>query len=181
MTETPSPGMQPGPRGAGSRNAGRSAPRWMIPVLVISLALNLAAGGFAAGALLRGGPGFMPGHGEPGGRPEAARPDALPLVAALAPEDLRSLGRQVRAAMRDSAPASPRFVQAAEMLALLRAETFDRSAFEALLEVQADVGQTRIAVARTVLLEHIAGLTEAERLEYAGRVEAVLDARAAGR
>lgn len=137
--------------------------------LIASLALNLLFVGLLAGGVMTG----AQRHVAPIGGP-----DLRALWRAL-PEDDR---RAMRARFRDEAnepariPRTERRTQVAEgeaeMLALLRAETFDAAAFAALLESRRTTMATRAEAAQTAFVARLAELGAAERAAIAERYEA---------
>ena len=147
----------------------RRAPRWMKIAFAVSLGLNLLVVGAIAGAILSGGPGER----------IARMSDGFgPYTRALADEERRAVRRDLirhrevlredRAALRNSYD---------EMQTLLRAETFDRSAAEAVMARQRDVLARRSSHGQGVLLDHLSEMPQAARSAYADRLEEALRRR----
>lgn len=141
-------------------------PLWMRLVLVASLAFNLLVIGMVGGAVLSGG--------GPGAAREAARDfGGMPFARALGPEDrralMRDLGRE-RGALRESRDAlRQRFVS---LLAVLRADDFDRDALDAIVADQRAAGEARQRLGERLVLDRIAAMSPEARRAYADRLEA---------
>lgn len=159
MTDTTTPA--PAPR----------SPLWMKIALAVSVALNLAVVGMAGGAAWRfhsdGGPsgpvrdlGFGPFS-------EALAPDDR---AAMRKEFFETRGdfRQVRREMRADFTA---------MLAALRAEPFEATALQAVLDRQRARGAEMAEVGSRLLGARIAAMTADERRAFADRLETTLTRR----
>jgi uncharacterized membrane protein len=132
--------------------------RW---VLIGSLALNLAVVGMLGGALVSG----RFGDG-PQGRVDLG---LGPFARAMADDDRRAIGRQLRQ-MRDLRAADLRApVQA--MAAALRADPFDPAQLAALMAAQADALAQVQGRAQSVVLARIAAMTPAQRADFADRLE----------
>jgi uncharacterized membrane protein len=138
--------------------------RW---ALAVSLALNVAVVGMVAGAMLRDGPP---------GRPGVAPRDISfgPYLAVMTPPERAAL----RAAFVARAPGfrDARLEMRADMVqvaAALRAEPFDRAAVEAALERGTARARGFLELGQSVLSDHLASLTPAERAALADRIEAV--------
>ena len=144
-----------------------STPRasWMKRALILSVALNVAAAAAVLGALATGGPD----------RREGARRGGPSEIAALARgleddarralfERLRADGAvdRMRAAMAEARNA---------VSAALRADPFDRPAFEGAMRAQGLLRAEMADRGLTVLSEVIAGLPAAERAALAERME----------
>lgn len=145
---------------------GRAKGRWMKIVLTLSLALNLAVVAAAGGAAWRfkggaGGEGAGQRHGGGG------------------PLYLRALPEQDRRALREALRAVPRAVpDAAQMVAVLRAEPFDAAAAQRLLEAERAAGLDRQRVAADVWLARVAAMSPQARSAYADRLQALVERRA---
>lgn len=118
----------------GAEQEPRMPGRWLKWALGVSLALNLVVVGMVAGAAYRlGGP-----NGERRHLDRAPTSYGAALARALPREARRELRRSLRAddaGLPDRAERRALFTQ---MIALLRDETFDREAAQALLDAQAD-------------------------------------------
>jgi uncharacterized membrane protein len=129
-------------------------------VLVLSLALNLAVIGVAAGSALRfGGVGAM-------------HPPARGMVGALLHEMPRSDRRQMRDLARSrSDRADPRRDEMAAMAAALRAVPFDPAAVTELIGRHVE----RRAMFQTEMLagwlDRVAAMSDSERAAYVDRLE----------
>lgn len=140
---------------------------WGRIVLFTSLAFNLLVVGLVAGALLR------PDRFD--GRPPLRDLGYGPFGAALSPEDRHELGRRLvdRAGdLRSNREELRR--QFAEMLAALRAQPFDTSALTAVVEQQKGKLAERQEIGQALLMERITAMTDAERREFADRLERAL-------
>ncbi|MEL6960180.1 MAG: periplasmic heavy metal sensor [Pseudomonadota bacterium] len=132
-------------------------------VLIVSLGLNLVIVGVIVGALATGG--F--GKGRPG-----IDLSVGPISRALSDEDraamretIRAIGpfnRDTRAQMR---------ADMIEIAAILRAESYDRSALEAVLRRQAERLQGGQAAIVTALLDRVEQMGPADRTAFADRIE----------
>ena len=138
---------------------------WLRVVLVVSLALNLLMVGAIGGAVLRHG--LWGGHHSP--RLEMA---GGPMTRALSPEDRRALGRKIRAEYREGRPARAEHRELMRgLVADLKAVPYDAEAVRARMErIHALFGE-RLAIGQALLLEHLAGLSDAERAAYAERLQ----------
>lgn len=147
-------------------------PRWLKITLFASLALNLIVLGLVGGVLASGGPkGAV--------QARMGNQGATAFVMGLEREDRREIGREIRKSFGKTGKGGMKGRRGLhrEALALLRAEDFDASAFQAVLAKQAD-SMTEVAVAGSVALtEHISDFTHEERLAYADRVEDALERR----
>jgi len=140
-------------------------PLWIKIALALSLAVNLAIAGLAAGFALRGGPmaGRAPSMGY-----------AMPYVLSL-PHDMR---REVFGAVRRDEGVPDRRARRAEyreMITALQASPFDAAAVRAVLARQAE-GASRVqSVAQNAWLDAVARLSDAERMAYTERMQDALD------
>lgn len=140
-------------------------------VFFMSLALNLAIAGIVAGFVLRGGPDRD--------GPKHIRDVVAPYTQALSKEDRRELGRkffrEARAGLsREELHARIR-AEYNEALDLLRTEPFDRNGFGAVLERQNMRAEDRNRKGQAFLIDHVAGMSAAERAAYAARVAEALE------
>jgi hypothetical protein len=143
----------------------RKAPRWMKITLALSLAVNLLVAGVVIGAIAAGGPG--------GERIAAVRDlGRTPFVIALDPKDRRAVARALRAEgegfLANRRELKERFE---EVLTLLRAETFDRAAVEALIAEQREFAVGRQVMGERVVLDRLSEMSVADRRAYADRLD----------
>jgi uncharacterized membrane protein len=150
MAETPDQTARPG------------APRWIKIALAVSVALNLAVAGLAAGALLRDGPARgMPRDLSFG-----------PFTEAFSPEDRRAL----REAFRDRLPGFRATREAARaefqaLIAVLRADPVDPAALSAALVAISERSAERLDMGRGLIEARLLQMSAAERQAYADRLE----------
>ncbi|VDC31190.1 periplasmic heavy metal sensor [Pseudogemmobacter humi] len=140
---------------------------WVKVLLAVSLALNLAVAGLAAGSWL--------GHEKGGGT--SRRDSGLgPLASAMTREDWRAmrpawvsrnpdLGRGAEALRAEYDP----------LLAALRAEPFEVEALHEALARISESNARRLSAAREVIGGYLAGLDAGPRAAYADRLEAALN------
>ncbi|MFZ5965323.1 periplasmic heavy metal sensor [Thalassococcus sp. BH17M4-6] len=148
------------------------APRmkfWLRLVLFASLALNLVIVGIVAGFVLRGGPDHRDG---PRGRDGAVR-----YSRALTEDQRDALRRDLRAAFRGdrravAAEIAGDFRAAVEVL---RADPFDRAAFDAVMARQDTRAEARQQTGRQALLDVVSGMSTEERQAYADRLSDQID------
>lgn len=143
------------------------APRWMVVVLVVSLAVNLLVAGMILGALVGRD------RGDRIERSSMSRDlGRTPFVMALDPEDRRALGR---ALMRDAAPLQANRAELRErfesLLAALRAETFDRAAVAQLIADQRTAATRRQEIGEAALLDFLESMSPEARRDYADRLD----------
>jgi uncharacterized membrane protein len=140
--------------------------RWIKVLLVISLALNLMIAGVVLGTVVssdkrRDGP------------PDRREANFGPMTRALAPEDRRKLGREIRRATKDLlSTARPDWQN---VLTALRSDTFDPEELRRVFASQRDMNAARMSVAQDVLIQHILELSDPDRLEFADRLETALE------
>lgn len=142
--------------------------RWIKIALAVSVALNLAVAGLAAGAWLR------EGHGR--GMPRDM--SFGPFTEALSDADRRELRR----ALGDRAPGFREARQEMRadleaLLASLRADPFDPVAAEAALTAVARRTTDRLDLGRDLITGRILAMTDAERQAFADRLERGLKRR----
>lgn len=139
---------------------------WRV-VLVLSLALNLAIVGMVVGA------GFS---GRFGDHPPRSFDFGLgPVARALAPEERRAVGRAMR---RDAGlRAVDLSGNAQDMIAALRADPFDQTRLEILMDAQ--MAQTAMIQqsAQDALLLQIAAMSQERRAAFADRLQEELTRR----
>ncbi|WP_209426587.1 periplasmic heavy metal sensor [Pararhodobacter sp. SW119] len=157
----PEPDLQPAP-------PPRSG-RFLRLALIASLALNLLFLGLIAGSAFMG-----PQHR---GAPSAG-PDLRALWRALPDKSREEMRAQFREGRGTQRPADREAFHAemaereAEMLALLRAEEFDATAFVDLLDARRRMMDLRAEDAQSVFVSLLATLNPAERAAVADRYEA---------
>lgn len=137
--------------------------RLMRILLVISLALNVAVLGLAAGWALR-----HAGHAAPS-RLEMA---GGPLTRALSQDDRREIGRQMRQAWREADGERTDLRESYDALvADLRAVPFDAARVSARMRQHRDRFAMRFEMGQDVLVTHLSNMSDAERRAYADRLE----------
>ncbi|WP_417269462.1 periplasmic heavy metal sensor [Celeribacter sp.] len=144
---------------------------WSRVVLVVSLALNLAVVGMVAGAALRRDDGAR-GDGERVRVMQTRDFGFGPYVGAFEGKDKRELGRAFMEKAGGRVEARKRVeAQFNAVMAALRAEPFDPSAFEAVIvEQQADLA-ARQEIGARLLAQKVANMTHDERAAYAKRLD----------
>lgn len=145
----------------------RRSPLWMRSLLAVSLALNLAVVGLAAGAALR-----LIG---PGGPPPVS-PGSLggAMYRAMSPEDRHALVHEVRGS---GSSRKNRREDAGRLAAMLRADPFDKAATQALLEEQVAMWADWQAALQNAWLTQVTAMPVEERQAYAARLEEVVKSR----
>ncbi|MDK3019537.1 periplasmic heavy metal sensor [Pseudodonghicola flavimaris] len=142
---------------------------WIRVLLGASLALNLAVAGLAIGSAIRFG----------GDRPDRARPP-MPLGALMyraLPREDRDMLRQRDRMTREEHEAR-RKSEAAELDAALRAVPFDPAEVEAFVRRDAERRQNFDREMREAWMARIIGMSDAERANYADRLQQALTAQA---
>lgn len=138
-------------------------------LLVASLALNLLVVGVVGGAIIaHGGPGDGDG-------PRISDRYGTPYIQALSRQDRRAVGKEIRRAYLTggySLKGDKALYQ--ETVTVLRAETFDAEALNTALRDIDVSAEGRRDLARQKLVARIEAMSEAERAEYADRLEEVL-------
>jgi len=136
------------------------SPAWMRILLGVSLAMNLLVVGLAVGAAIRFG-----------GLDHDARPTRSltgALYRELPGDDRKALFRQARS---EAGHHKKRHGEdAAEVDAILRAETFDPGALDAVISRQADAREAWQLAVRAAWLERVGAMTLDERVAYADRL-----------
>lgn len=158
-------GAQSHPPPSTGKGAG---PRWIVVALVVSVALNLAVAGLAAGAWLRDGPG----------RDLPREMSFGPFTKALSDADRRELRR----ALGDREPGfrAAREAARAELAAFLdtlRADPFDPAAAESALAAIARRATDRLDLGRDLMTGRVLAMSESERKAFADRLERSLKRR----
>ena len=147
-------------------------PRWVKVSLAVSLALNLAIAGLVIGAIF----GNHGGHPSPYGTqpPEARIMRELglgPFLAAFEQEDRRKMARLMR--QRIGGFRVNREVLATELnniLEAVKAVPFDPAQLEALMTQQTQRITLRADAGRSVILETIGQMSDAERATFAANM-----------
>jgi uncharacterized membrane protein len=148
--------------------AGSGGSKWIKVALAISVALNLAVAGLAAGAWLR--------EGKERGMPREM--SFGPFTEALNDADRRELRR----ALGDRMPGFRQERQdmrndLAALLATLRADPFEPAAAEAALTAISRRAADRLDLGRDLIAARILAMSDAERLAFADRLERGLKRR----
>lgn len=134
--------------------------------LFLSLAVNLVVAGMFIGSW--GGKKFR--HDPP---PHKVTKAGGSLIRALSVEDRRGIGRSILEARRaDNWPGRVR-TDYEKIGALLRATPFDRAALGAILETRRKAFSERGTRVERLLIDRIAGMSDAERRAYADRLDDV--------
>ena len=145
--------------------------RWVWPVLVVSLALNLLVAGMMLGAAMRADVRDRP--------PGSARSlIGEPFIRALAPEDRHAFVRSMvrdRDALRTNRAELRARVET--LLSALSAEEFDRDAVADILADQRALAQRRQDIGEDLLLDRLEAMTLDERRAYAKRLDEALRPR----
>lgn len=140
-------------------------------LLYASLALNLVIAGLVAGALIMASPG-----GQDRRPPRSGETGLGPLLMALAPEDRRALGREMRRTLRDER--GSRGEQRARMerlAAILGEDPLDEAELSALVREQLGEATFRLSLAGDVFLERVVAMGAAERAALGARLSEALD------
>lgn len=146
----------------------RRAPGWMRAAFALSLTLNLLVMGVVGGAVVKHGRDDAP---PPGGEILSYGP----YTRALSPEDRDAL----RAALMREAGELRANRQAVRrdfdrVLALLRADPFDRAATEAVLEGQQTRVEAQSRKVRGLVLDHVSAMPPEARHAFADRLDKTL-------
>lgn len=140
----------------------KSGIRWGKVVLVASLSLNVLVVGLVAGTVLSGDPRVK-------SNAESSDGGIRAVISALRHEDRRAIGRALhdgkRSVMQDRKAAND------VLLETLRADEFDKVAFENAMTTQTEIATARYAKSAAILAEHLDNMTEAERAEFTDRFE----------
>ena len=151
--------------------AGSDKPRrrWMVPLLLVSLALNLLVAGIVVGWAVSPAGRW---HREMGPTRGVL---GAPFVRALPAEARRQMMRDLvaeRGRIRDSRESLRARFEA--FLVALRANPYDPEAVRELLAEQREVALGRQEIGEGLLLKRLVAMTGAERAEYADNLEAAL-------
>lgn len=146
------------------RSDKSGAGRWVRGLLVVSLAVNLAFVGVAVGWSFR--------HGGPHG-PHPSRLDMAggPLTRALSEEDRREISQRLRGAWHETVgKRSDHRASFDALVADLRAVPFDPAQVAERMRLQRQGFAVRFEMGQEVLIEYLAGMSDAERAAYADRL-----------
>jgi len=142
---------------------------WIKALLFVSLALNLAVAGLAAGAVLRHG--SMKDH-----RPIRVDQIGGPYTSALSREDRRAIWRELRQMQGEGRPDRAQIrADFDTVVEALRADPFDPAEMRALMDRQFQAGIARQETGQSLLLARIEAMTPAERAAFADRLAERLD------
>jgi len=135
--------------------------------LAVSVGLNLAVAGLAAGAWLKGG--SSGGH--------SANPVGFgPFSAAFDLSDRRALRKALRdAGFEVKAAREAGKAEFTSLVAAMRADPFDPAAVQSALAAIAARNQARLELGRGLIEAHLIAMPPADRLVFADRMEAALD------
>lgn len=139
--------------------------RWGKVVLVASLSLNVLVIGLVAGTVLSGDPRVKT-------KVQSSDGGIRAVLTALSHEDRRAIGRALHAGKR--AVTQERRAANEALLATLRAEVFDKAAFEQAMARQASLATDRYAKSAAILAERLDSMSEAERAAFTDRFEVEL-------
>lgn len=145
--------------------------RWLVPALVISLALNLLVVGIVIGAVTSGGGKQRGGHDGGPARGFIGEP----FLRALPQEHRRALAEGLRenpVAMQETREALRERVQ--NLLTVLRTDPFDAETAARLLSEQRSLVVDRQKHGESLLLERLSTMSAAERSTYADKLEKAL-------
>ena len=144
--------------------------RWLVPALVISLALNLLVVGIVIGAITSGGK-HRGGHDGGPARGFIGEP----FLRALPQEHRRALAEGLRenpVAMQETREALRERVQ--NLLTVLRSDPFDAETAARLLSEQRTLVVDRQKHGEGLLLERLSAMSADERSAYADKLEKAL-------
>ncbi len=143
--------------------------RWVRPLLIASLALNLAVIGAVAGFALIGGHGGRDGRA-PGG------PEGMPYFRALGDAERKEMRAALRRDFREHRGSRGQVTEDYRAaLDALRAEPFERAALLAVLERQGARGRARFLAGQRVMVDFVAEMTPEDRASYADRLSEQID------
>jgi len=137
--------------------------RWLKIALGVSLCLNLLVAGAIGGAFFKGSGGKFEGA-------RAIAQDPLRAVFGALPRETRhDLMRQMRQTGRDHPQNRSAWVS--DFTTLLRAETLDKNALEALFKRRTERLELMTSTGRSLLIENITAMTPDERNAMADKAE----------
>jgi uncharacterized membrane protein len=165
MTE---PNLSPEPAPAAPvAGLGASTPRRVRIALAVSVALNLAVLGTAAGALLHGGPGD---HGD-----MVRELGFGPFTEALGKDDRADLRKKFFAIQPDFRAERQRMqADSTAILAALRQTPFDPAGLDLALGAMESHITERLTLGSRLMADFLKGMTPEQRAEFANRLEASL-------
>ena len=139
--------------------------RWVMPLLFVSLAVNLLIIGVVAGAVMQ--------RGDRDNRTDGPARSILgaPYIRALETEDRRTLGREIiqnRDRLRENRDDLKRRVEG--ILDELRSPDFDRGRLSELLDEQRRLAVSRQEFGEDLLLDRIEAMSPEDRRAYADRL-----------
>ncbi len=144
--------------------ARMSTPTWVKVVLALSLALNLAIAGLAAGAWMKGGSKGMPRDLSFG-----------PFSEALSGDDRRALRNALRDRGTDfRASREAAFVEFSTLLRALRTQPLDQQTLREALAAIEKRNADRLDLGRSLIETRLIEMSDADRLAFADRLEAGL-------
>jgi len=141
--------------------------RWLVPALLLSLALNLLIVGIVVGFAIS--PKASRNSDQLSGNARSLI--GAPFVRALPQEDRQALIKAIRAEngrLRENRAALRARFEA--FLGALRADPFEPAAVEKLLQEQRTVAIRRQQIGESLLIERLNAMSPAERAEYADRL-----------
>jgi uncharacterized membrane protein len=145
--------------------------RWPTVLLALSLTMNLAVIGLVAGAHLRDDRDTR--RFPPPDRAMLSDAGLRPFFEAMPREARVRLGAELRTQSGMAMPDREELAaELGDMLAIMRADPYDRAAFEALLAAQHQRVEARLAAGRGALAGQIAAMSASQRQEFADRLEA---------
>ena len=149
----------------GKATVTNSAGKGLRIALAVSVALNLAVAGLAAGAFFK--------HGGPEGRDGMIRDLGFgPFTEALSPADRDALRRAFIAKVPDIRKSRSAMRQnQQELLAALRAQPFDKDRLVAVMQAQSDRASAQLGTGQALLQDLLLNLSDEARREFAGRLE----------
>ncbi len=145
--------------------------RWMLAVLLVSLAANLLIAGIVLGWALS--PDGRRGHGDNIGAARGLISE--PFVRALSPDDRRELVQSIvrdRSRIRENRDTLGQRFEA--LLAAIRSDAFDETTMRRLLDEQRQIAISRQEIGEALLLERLSEMSAEERSVYAERLEDLL-------
>ncbi len=145
-----------------------TAGRWLRFALAISVAVNLAILGIVAGAMIRN-------HGPMQDGAMARDLGFGPFTEALSDQDRKKLRQAFLAKvpeLRDDRRAMR--LESSALLGQLRAVPFDAAGLRKVFDSQHQRNAERLDLGQNLILDLVVGMTEAERLAFASRLEVQL-------
>lgn len=148
--------------------------KWVKPVLAVSLALNLLVAGAVGGAVWRHGSEHdaRGGAHSRAGEARSERGGSFIMLRALERDDRRAILRSLKSGS-GADTFSPR-AHMQTMLEVLRAEPLEPAKMDALIATQQAAGLRRQEALALAWRDTVVGMTQAERVAYADRLEGLL-------